>query len=305
MNQRPFRFGAVARLAGSGKEWAEKARRLEDVGFDVMLVPDHFIGPRFAPISAMMAAAAATTTLRVGTMVFSNDYRHPVVLAKEAASIDVLSDGRLEVGLGTGWMRKEYDATGLRFDEPKDRFARLKEAIQVMKGVWSDGPFSFDGKHYQITDLVQEPKPVQRPGPPILLGGGGPGMLRLAAREANIVNLAQRVLPDGSAPDPADGGLENFLRKIDIIREAAGDRFPEIELGTSIQKVGGTRTKATWSEVDLSQKDETPQALLGDTAQMVERLQQWRAETGLSYFVLHNETDLEDFIPVVQALAGR
>lgn len=305
MAVRPFRFGAVVRLAASGKEWAEKARRLEGAGFDVLLVPDHFVGPRFAPVAAMMAAADATTTLRIGTMVFSNDYRHPVVLAKEAATIDVLSGGRLELGIGTGWMRKEYDATGLRYDPPKERFSRLKESLQVMKGCWSDGPFSFQGEHYTITDLVQEPKPVQKPFPRILLGGGGPGMLRLAAREADVVNLAQRVLPDGSAPDPEDGGLDNFLRKIDIIREAAGERFDQIELGTSIQKVGGQRELAAWSEVDLSKADETPQVLTGDTAQMVEKLEKWRAETGLTYFVLHNETDLEDFLPVVAQLAGR
>jgi probable F420-dependent oxidoreductase len=304
MTRRPFRFGAVVRLAESGKEWAEKARRLEDAGFDVLLVPDHFIGPRFAPVAAMTAAAMATTTLRIGAMVFSNDYRHPVVLAKEAATMDVLSDGRLELGIGTGWLRKEYDATGIQFDEPKVRFARLKEALQVVKGCWGEGSFTFKGEHYQIEDLVQEPKPVQKPGPKILLGGGGPGMLRLAARQADIVNLAQRVLPDGTAPDPADGGLDNFLKKIDIIREAAGERFDQIELGTSIQKVGNARKKAAWSEVDLSRSDETPQVLLGDGKQMVERLRAWREQTGLSYFVLHNETDLEDFLPDVAELAG-
>ncbi|WP_406426479.1 TIGR03621 family F420-dependent LLM class oxidoreductase [Streptomyces sp. NBC_00147] len=305
MAARPFRFGAVVRLASSGKEWAEKARRLEDAGFDVLLVPDHFTGPRFAPVAAMMAAANATTRLRIGTMVFSNDYRHPVVLAKEAATLDVLSEGRLELGIGTGWMRKEYDATGIQFDPPKERFNRLKESLKVMKGCWSEGAFSFQGEHYTITDLVQDPKPVQKPYPRILLGGGGPGMLRLAAREADVVNLAQRVLPDGSAPDPADGGLENFLRKIDIIRDAAGDRFERIELGTSIQKVGGKRAVASWSEVDLTRADDTPQVLIGDTSQMVDKLQQWRTETGLTYFVLHNETDLDDFLPVVTELAGR
>ncbi|MFD0034804.1 TIGR03621 family F420-dependent LLM class oxidoreductase [Streptomyces sp. NPDC127172] len=305
MAARPFHFGAVVRLASSGKEWAEKARRLEDAGFDVLLVPDHFTGPRFAPVAAMMAAANATTRLRIGTMVFSNDYRHPVVLAKEAATLDVLSEGRLELGIGTGWMRKEYDATGIQFDPPKERFNRLKESLKVMKGCWSEGAFSFQGEHYTITDLVQDPKPVQKPYPRILLGGGGPGMLRLAAREADVVNLAQRVLPDGSAPDPADGGLENFLRKIDIIRDAAGDRFERIELGTSIQKVGGKRAVASWSEVDLTRADDTPQVLIGDTSQMVDKLQQWRTETGLTYFVLHNETDLDDFLPVVTELAGR
>jgi len=173
----------------------------------------------------------------------------------------------------------------------------------VLYGCWGDGPFTFEGEHYQIHDLVQEPKPVQKPGPRILIGGGGPGMLRLAARYAHSVNLAQRTLADGSAPDPADGGLDNFLKKIDILREAAGPRFSEIELGTSIQKLGG-KTQASWSAVDLSAAENTPNVLTGDTVQMAERLQQWREQAGLSYWVLHNETDLDDFLPVVQRLAG-
>lgn len=301
---RPFRFAAVIRLADSGKAWAEKARRLEDSGFDALMVPDHLVGPRFAPIAAMTAAACATSRLRVGTLVFANDYRHPSVLAKEAATLDVLSDGRLELGLGTGWMRLEYDRAGLPFDPPGVRVSRLEEAIQVMKGLWRGEPFSYQGEHYTLDALEEAPVPVQRPHPALMLGGGGPRMLRLAAREADIVNLTMRVRADGSAPDPADGGPDAFRRKIDIIREEAGSRFADIELGTSVLQIGGDRHTASWSAANPEAQADTPQVLTGDTAEIADRLRRWRAELGLSYFVLHHESDLDAFTPVVQALAG-
>ncbi|WP_116202624.1 TIGR03621 family F420-dependent LLM class oxidoreductase [Amycolatopsis circi] len=304
MARHPFRFGVVVRKAESGRAWAERARLVEDLGFSTLLVPDHVLGPRFAPIAAMTAAAAATTTLRVGTLVFANDYRHPVVLGKELATVDVLSDGRLDVGLGTGWMRADYDGAGLPFDPPKERFERFAEAIEVLRGVWSDGPFSFEGKHYRITDLVQEPKPLQKPFPKLLLPGGGPKMLRLAGRYADYVNLTLRVKADGTAPDETDGGLDAFLRKVELIREGAGDRFDQIEIGTSVQQVGVPAEKETWSAVNTSRQDSTPQVLLGDTAQMVDKLRYWRDEHGLSYYVLHNDKDLDTFAPVVKELAG-
>ncbi|MGI6873431.1 MULTISPECIES: TIGR03621 family F420-dependent LLM class oxidoreductase [Amycolatopsis] len=304
MARHPFRFGVVVRKAGSGRAWAERARLVEDLGFSTLLVPDHFLGPRFAPIAAMTAAATATTTLRVGTLVFANDYRHPVVLGKELATLDVLSDGRLDVGLGTGWMRADYDGAGLPFDPPKERFERFTEALEVLRGVWSEGAFSFAGKHYRITDLVQEPKPVQKPFPKLMLPGGGPKMLRLAGRYADYVNLTLRVKADGTAPDETDGGLEAFLQKVEHIRQGAGDRFDQIEIGTSVQQVGEPSDKENWSAVNLSRQDSTPQVLLGDTAQMADKLRYWRDEHGLSYFVLHNDKDLDAFAPVVKELAG-
>src|ERR1700730_3687343 len=162
---RPFRFSAVLRMASSGKEWADRARRLEDSGFDALLVPDHLVGPRFAPVAAMTAAACATSRLKVGALVFANDFRHPAILAKEASPIDVLSGGRLEFGLGTGWMAYDYERAGLRLDTPGVRVARLTEAIQVMKGLWRGGPFSFEGEHYTLKRLEQEPVPAHPPGP--------------------------------------------------------------------------------------------------------------------------------------------
>lgn len=301
---RPFRFAAVIRMAGSGRAWAAKARHLEDSGFDALLVPDHLVGPRFAPIAAITAAACATSRLRVGTLVFANDFRHPAILAKEAATVDVLSDGRLELGIGTGWMAHDYDRAGLTLDLPGVRVGRLAEAIQVLKGLWRGGPFSCTGEHYTIDGLEQSPVPVQRPHPRLMLGGGGPRMLRLAAREADIVNLTMRVRADGSGPDTTDGGPDAFQRKIDIIRAAAGPRFGDIELGTSVLQVGVGKGVAEWSAANPSAQAGTPQVLVGELPEVCDRLRRWRAEYGLSYYVLHNETDLDAFLPVVRELAG-
>jgi probable F420-dependent oxidoreductase len=301
---RPFRFAAVIRAADSAKEWAGKARRLEDTGFDVLLTPDHLVGPRFAPIAAMMAAACATTRLRVGTLVFANDYRHPALLAKEAATIDVLSEGRLELGLGTGWMAADYEAAGLGFDPPGTRVDRLAEAVAVLKGLWADEPFTFTGRHYRISGLDQRPKPCRRPHPRLLLGGGGPRMLRLAAREADVINLGMRVRADGVGPDGTDGGLAAFLGKIDVVRAAAADRYDRIELGTSVQQLGVQKEHEAWSAADSSQQGQTPQVLLGSHDEIVAKLRYWRDEHDLSYFVLHNERDLDAFTPIVEELAG-
>ncbi|MEU5885172.1 TIGR03621 family F420-dependent LLM class oxidoreductase [Spirillospora sp. NPDC047279] len=297
-----FRFAAVIRMAGSAREWAEKARRLEESGFDALLVPDHLVGPRFAPVAAMTAAACATSRLKVGTLVFANDFRHPAVLAKEAATIDVLSGGRLELGLGTGWMAHDYHRAGLTLDPPGVRVDRLTEAIDVMKGLWRGGPFSYEGKHYTLDGLEQEPTPLQRPGPRLMLGGGGPRVLRLAAREADIVNLTMRVRADGSGPDTSDGGLDAFRRKIEIVRAEAGGR--EVELGTSILSVGRDHSDAGWSAAAPEAQTDTPQVLTGDTAKICDDLRRWREELGLTYFVLHHENELAAFTPVVSALVG-
>lgn len=301
---KPFRFGVVVRKTDTGRAWADRARQVEDAGFATLLLPDHFVGPRFAPIAAMTAAATATTRLRVGTLVLSNDYRHPVVLGKELATIDVLSDGRLDVGLGTGWMRQDYDRAGVPFDPPKVRFERFVEAVDVLRGVWSEGPFSYKGEYYQLDELVQEPKPVQKPFPKFLFPGGGPRMLRMAGKYADYVNLTLQVKADGTGVEAADGGLEAFLGKIETIREAAGDRFDQIELGTSVQQVGVPTEKEAWSAVNLDRQQQTPQIVLGDTSEMADKLRYWRDTHGLNYFVLHNDKDLETFIPVVRELAG-
>ncbi|GAA3688712.1 LLM class F420-dependent oxidoreductase [Nonomuraea antimicrobica] len=300
---RRFRFGAVVREAESGKAWAEKARRLEAAGFDVLVVPDHLVGARFAPVAALTAAACATDRLRVGTLVFANDFRHPAVLAKECATLDLLSGGRLEVGIGTGWLAGDYAGAGLALEPPGTRVGRLREALAVLKGLWGEGAFGFAGEHYRISGLDQRPKPVQRPHPPLVLGAGGARMLRLAAEEADVVNLGLRVRPDGSGPDLRDGGLNAWLAKLDTVRAAAGDRYPRLELGTSVLQVGERKAEESWSAADSAALEETPQVLLGTRHDIADKLRHWRDTHDVSYFVLHHERDLAAFEPVVEDLA--
>ncbi|WP_327103114.1 TIGR03621 family F420-dependent LLM class oxidoreductase [Nonomuraea glycinis] len=301
---RRFRFGAVVREAGSGREWADLARRVEGAGFDVLLVPDHLVGDRFAPLPALTAAACATSRLRVGTLVLANDFRQPAVLAKELATLDVLSEGRLEIGLGTGWMAADYEAAGLALRPPGVRVDRLEEAIAVLKGLWSGEEFSFSGAHHTLRDMRLRPRPVQRPHPPLLLGAGGPRMVRLAARQADSVNLAMRVRADGRGPDPRDGGAGAFLTKLQSVREAAGSRYDRLELGTSVVEVGERGPAQAWSAADRPSLEGTPQVLLGTRRDIVDQLRHWRDEHDVSYFVVHHEHDLDAFIPIVEELAA-
>ena len=186
-HDRRFRFGIQLSTAASGADWAELARKAEDLGYDTLFMPDHF-GDQLAPVPALMAAADATTELKVGALVFDNDYKHPVVLAKELATIDVLSGGRLEVGLGAGWMQSDYDQSGIPMDPPGVRVSRMVEGIAVIKGCFDAGPYSFAGEHYTITEYDGLPKPMQSP-PPFLIGGGAKRVLSIAAREAQIVGI--------------------------------------------------------------------------------------------------------------------
>lgn len=176
---RTFRFGVQIASAGSAQEWADLARRAEELGYSSVFMPDHF-GEQLAPVPALMAAADATTDLRIGALVFGNDYKHPVVLAKEAATLDVLSGGRFEFGIGAGWMNTDYEESGIQHDRPGVRIDRLAESVQICKGLFGEDPVTFEGEHYRISGLNGMPKPVQRPHPPVLIGGGGKRVLSLA-----------------------------------------------------------------------------------------------------------------------------
>jgi len=225
---RPFRFLADAREIATVRELTETARRAEAIGIDTLVIPDHLI-QQLAPIAAMAAIAAVSDRLRIGAFVLNNDLRHPAVLAQELASLDVLSEGRLDVAIGAGWNRAEYAAIGLPFEPAPLRQARLIESVTVLKGCFADGPFSFGGEHYTITEYDAYPKPVQKPHPPFLIGGGGRRTLSLAAREAQIVGLAPRIRR-GGAPDPTSITFESTREKIEWVREEAGDRFDALEL---------------------------------------------------------------------------
>jgi probable F420-dependent oxidoreductase len=261
-----------------------------------------------------MAAACATRTLRVGTLVIDNDYRHPVMLAKEAATIDLLSNGRLELGLGAGWLRAEYEQAGLAFDAPGVRIERLEEALSVLKGLFSDGPLVFSGKHYTVAGLDAFPKPAQRPHPPILIGAGSPRMLRLAGREANIVGILGSSTRTGTlADDPAERLAETVARKVASVREGAGDRFAELELSTVI---GVTITddprreaetlvlRRGWTGTTPEQVLEMPSLVIGPVDGIAETLEVRRDRLGFSHYVV-SDSDMEAFAPVVARLRGR
>src|SRR5881396_136194 len=182
--------------ARSAEHWREVAKRAEALGYDTLLMPDH-ITDQLAPMPALAAAAAATTTLRVGSFVFDNDYRNPVMLAKEATTLDLLSGGRLEFGIGAGWSRRDYQQLGIPYDMPKVRVDRMEEAVTLIKRLWTEEKVTHEGPYYRVRDASVLPRPTQRPHPPIMIGGGGPRMLRIAAREAQIVAIAPTLNSSG------------------------------------------------------------------------------------------------------------
>jgi len=233
--RKPFRFGVIAEQMSTRKTWIAKAQHVEELGYSTLLIRDHFVpdffGNQFAPIAAMMSAADVTTTLCIGTMVIDNDFRHPVMLAKEAATIDLLSGGRLEFGIGAGWLASEYEQSGIPYNPAGVRISRMIESIAILKGLWSGEPVTFQGDHYQTENLTSFPRPAQQPHPPILIGGGSKRILTYAGREADIVSVLTTAVGSGVVVDePLNRTTEKVAERIGWIRDGAGDRFDQIEL---------------------------------------------------------------------------
>ncbi len=310
----PFRFLADARAIASLAELRETVRRAEAVGIDTLVIPDHLI-EQLSPVPAMTAIAALSDRLRVAAFVMNNDLRHPAVVAQDLASIDVLSGGRLDVAVGAGWNRAEYQAIGLPFDRTPVRQARLAEAIAVLKGCFGPGPFSYNGEHYAISEYDAHPKPVQQPHPPFLIGGGGRRTLELAAREADIVGLAPRILP-GGAGDPSAITFEATREKIGWVRAAAGDRFDRLTFNVYPSQAGISITDTPLQEARevaerLSQRSgvpvtaeemlESPHIFINTVDGFVEKFQRLRSELGVSSFLVG---DVDEMAPVVERLAG-
>jgi probable F420-dependent oxidoreductase len=299
-HSRAFRFG-VNSVTTSRAEWEDTARKAEAIGYDTLIAQDHF-GNQLAPIPSLVAAAAVTSHLRLATLVLDNDFRHPALLAKEAATLDVLTEGRFELGLGAGWLQADYTKTGLAFDPPALRVARLAESVQICKALLSSAePVSFTGEHYRIDQLEPSPRPVQRPRPPLMLGGRQRRMLGLAAREADIVGL--------SLLDPRAPGLPpppTFEQKVAWVREGAGERFEDLELHVNASLVQvtehpseaeidrvATRTGQTRAQVLAS-----PGSLVGSVEAIVETLLARREAYGVSYYVVQGRV-MEAFGPVI------
>jgi probable F420-dependent oxidoreductase len=309
---RPFRFGIQAKPTDSRARWVELARKAEALGYSTLTMPDHF-DDQMAPVPALQCAADATSTIRLGALVYDNDYKHPVVLAKELATMDVLSDGRVEIGLGAGWMASDYAASGIAYDPPGVRISRFVEGLAVIRGALGPGPFSLAGEHYTITDYNGLPKPVQQL-PPVLIGGGAPRMLKLAARNADIVG----VNPDlhSGAIDRATLGsmsAEAVDQKIAWVTDAAVDagRAEHIELNVRVFMVsitedvsGATQLIADFARQPPEMITETPFALVGPPSKLIDDIVARRERWGFSYVIV-GEDEVEQFAPVVAGLTGK
>jgi probable F420-dependent oxidoreductase len=314
---RPFRFLATVDEYGSLADLTRLARTAEAVGCAAFVVPDHLIG-QYAPMPLLAAVAAATERLRVGTFVLNVCLRHPAVLAQDLATLDVLSGGRLEIGLGAGWNKPEHDAIGIGFDPIAIRIKRLTEVVAIIKGCFAEGPFSFSGEHYTITGHDGVPKPTQRPHPPIFLGGGGQRTLTLAAREAQIIGLAPRLVnSDPPRLDARSITAAATEEKIRWIREAAGDRFGELELNTypnggpmvvtnhpraEARRRADRIREQTGVELSVEEVLDSPHVFIGSIKDLTRKFADLRERFGISSFLID---DLDALAPVVQELAGQ
>ena len=305
----PFRFAVQQGSASSGERWAALARRVESLGYDVLVMPDH-LGRQLSPFAALAAAAAATSRLRVGCFVFANDYRHPLILAREAATLDLLSGGRFEMGLGAGWMTGDYRRLGMPYDPPPRRIDRLEEAIPLIKRLLGGEKVTHTGKHYRLEGASVGVQPVQKPRPPLAIGAGGPRMLKLAAREAEIVGLTPGFDAHGRVHvrQATETATE---RKIALIREAAGDRFERLEInlwlgdagmvGSGNSLLGSVTAAARWAPTAIYG---SPYVLYGTLASTRERLLRRRDRLGISYYTVPSHA-MESMAPLVEALAGK
>jgi probable F420-dependent oxidoreductase len=298
MTHHPFRFGVVVAQARTAQEWVDKARRVEALGYSILLMPDT-IEHSLSPMPALTAAAAATQSLRVGTYVTANDFRSPVLLAKEAATVDFLSGGRFELGIGAGRPGAAGDnrMLGIPFDSGGTRVERLAESVGIIKALLEGLRAGSTGRHYAVADAQIFPKPVQQPRPPLLIAGSGKQMLGLAAREADIVALGVR-------PDETEAAVGE---KIGWLREAAGERFANLEININMVAIGQHVPEWLLARMGLTleqlTRSDAISALLGTTAEMCERLLARREALGISYINVSDEL-MEAFSPVVEQLAG-
>ena len=308
---RPFRFGVNVRTGGSMAEWIGLARRVEALGYCTLNLPDH-LTRRPAPMPALAATATATTRLRVGTLVLNNDFRHPVLVAREAATLDVLSEGRFELGLGAGYVKAEYDEAGLRFDRGALRVERLGEAVSIIKGLFAGEAVTFTGRHYRVAGHTLYPPPVQRPRPPVLVAGNGPHLLALAAREADIVGFSGiTFVQAGSTPDVSAFMAAAVDERVRLVREAAGARFDELELNVLVQRVVETEDRRgaakelaeRWPALSADDILASPFVLLGTIDDMASQLVAQRLRWGFSYYIVFDSV-LETFAPLVDRMTG-
>jgi probable F420-dependent oxidoreductase len=308
---RPLRFGVITSRADDGAAWRARARRAEELGYSSLLMPDHF-QDQWGPLVALTVAVEATTTLRVGTLVFATDYRHPVVLAKELATLDLATEGRVEVGLGAGWKRTDYDEAGIEYDRPGVRIERMAEALHVMRALWtSEAPVTFNGTHYAIHGAVGTPRPHHPGGPPVCIGGGGRRVLSIAARQADIVSVNVTLTAGQLGGDAAaSASPEAFDEKLSWIRDAAGERLDQIELQchcpftmvTSDRERVAAKMGSAFGR-SPSETLDVPLLLVGSIDELCDIVERRRERYGFTYWIVPDDA-MEVFAPVVARLAG-
>jgi probable F420-dependent oxidoreductase len=276
-----------------------------------LTVPDH-LTDFFAPMPALISAAQATKSLRVGTNVLNNDFRHLVLVAREAAAVDLLTDGRFQLGLGAGYMQSEYEQAGLGFDAGGTRVERLAEAVTLIKGLLKGEQVTLAGQHYRMTGHTIYPLPVQQPHPPILIGGNGRNLLTLAAREADIVGFSGITFRRGGAvPDISGWGVSEVDKRMQLVRDVAGDRYSRLELNALVQRVVVTdhprqaaeELARRWTQLSPEEILQSPYVLIGTVEKLFEDLHARRERWGISYYVIF-EPYVDAFAPVVARLAG-
>jgi len=304
----PFRFAVRAVGPRTAEGWVAQARRAEELGYSALLMPDHVIA-QLSPMPALAAAAAATSRLRVGVHVLDNDYRNPVMLARETAALDVLSRGRVELGIGAGWMVSDYRQLGMPYDTPKVRVDRMVEAIAIVKRLFAGERVDFEGMHYRVRGAEIGVAPVQRPHPPLVIGGGGPRMMRIAAREADIVSFIPQMTPVGR-PRIREATTRATAVKVDRLRRAAGARFEEIELCAWVAHVNVLDTRRPLAAIGAGLEAMvtgligSPYVLAGTAKAIREQVLRHRERLGITYWTIPVEA-MEALAPIVRELAGR
>ena len=313
---RPFRFGAQLYADENRQKWIAQVRKAESMGYSVATLPDHF-GERVAIWPSIVAAADATSRLRFGSLTINNDFWNPVVLAREAATTDVMTEGRIEIGVGAGWRSVDYEWTGMPRDRAGVRIARLGESVEILKKAFTGRRFDFHGKYYQMDGVEGWPHPVQQPHPPLMIGGSGPKILGLSAREANIVgvhiNLDAGNFDVGSGTPNTEQGAtgRQISERLGWIREAAGDRFDSLELHVFVLDVVVTEDRSAVAQriadayaISPEEVKSSPYFAVGTVENIIGQLQESRERYGLSYITVRQD-HMDLFAPVVERLAGQ
>lgn len=306
-----FRFGSSIAPVDSLNKFTASCRHVESLGYDSLTFSDH-VETELGPIAAVTASTLATTRIRIGTRVLANDFRHPAILARELATIDILSGGRLDIGVGSGGRKSDFDRTGLPYDTNGIRISRMMESVAIIKGLLANDTFSYEGKFYRVEGAIGQPRPVQNPHPPFMIGGGRQRILSFAAQEADIVSFNMDLSEGGRGPNAsASMSVDKTLEKLNWVREAAGARMDQLELQINLygfaiaedRLAAAAKMGQAWGlpvETILS----SPHFLVGELDEVCGELERRRRDLGISMFAV-SSTAIEDFAPVVERLSGK